>query len=174
MVCVEVGDIVKRIIIVFIITIIILALGCIVYDINDDVDFHTSKTREESEYCKEILDEVIRCLDEDDVETLYSLFSEDDKSKYNLERQIEEAMEVYDGKSVSCDEFSCGRGSIKVYYGYYSLKTVSVKYRKVETDSGKEYYIHVVICLVNDAKPENIGVRRIHIMDENNIETVIS
>ena len=114
MVCVEVGDIVKRIIIVFIITIIILAVGCIVYDINDDVDFHTSKTREESEYCKEILDEVIRCLDEDDVETLYSLFSEDDKSEYNLERQIEDAMEVYDGKSVSCDVYSYGRGSIKV------------------------------------------------------------
>ena len=163
----------KMIIVVATVLLFVSCCICIFLMCTAEYDPHTSD-RGDEKYCKEILDEVIRCLDEDDVETLYSLFSEDDKSEHTLERQIKKAMEAYDGKSVSCDEFSCGQGSIKVYYGYYSLKTVSVKYRKIETDLDEEYYIHVVICLVNDENPECIGVRRIYIKDKNNIETVIS
>ena len=154
-----------------VITLIFLS-GCSFTDSKEDVDFHTSKRREESEYCKEILDEVIRCLDEDDEETLYSLFSEDDKSEHTLERQIKKAMEAYDGKSVSCDVYSYGRGSYKVYYGYYSFKTASVKYRKVETDSGKEYYIHVLICLVDDENPKSVGMQGIEIKDADSLDMI--
>ena len=162
----------KMIIVVATVLLFVSCCICIFLMCTAEYDPHTSD-RGDEKYCKEILDEVIRCLDEDDVETLYSLFSEDNKSKHTLEREIKKAMEAYDGKSVSCDVYSYGKGSYKVYYGYYSVKGASVKYRKVKTDSGKEYYIHVVICLVHDEQPEYIGVNMIHIKDENNIETVI-
>ena len=141
--------------------------GCSFTDSKEDVDFHTSKTREESEYCKEILDEVIRCLDEDDTETLYNLFSEYAKSKHTLEREIKKAMEAYDGKSVSCDEYAYGRGSYSVYYGYYSFKIGESEYGNVSMDTGEEYKLIVEICLVNDDEPEYMGLSRIRIKDAN-------
>ena len=52
------------------------------------------------------------------------------------------------------------------------MKTVSVKYRKVETDSGKEYYIHVLICLVDDEKPESVGMYKIEIKDADSLDMI--
>ena len=168
--------IMKKISVLNLIFLIIILVGCNpdVSKEGGEVDFHTSKTREESEYCKEILDEVIRCLDEDDADTLKSLFSEYIDSKCDLERQIDKAMEAYDGESVSYAEYGCERGSRNVHNGYYSLKYASVAYRDVIMDSGAEYYIHVVICLVDDENPENLGVTRIEISDANYISTEIA
>ena len=164
-------DKVKRIISVFMIISLIFVSGCIFQDSNEEIDFHTSKTREESEYCKVILDEVIRCLDEED-DALQSLFSENNNSKYNLERQIEKAMEAYDGKSVSCDVYAYERDRYNVHNGYFSLKCAYVEYRKVTMDSGEEYLITVFFCLVNDENPERIGMDGIEILDADSLDTI--
>ena len=165
----------KNIISITMIVLMIFLTGCMFADKNEpeEVDFHTSKRSEESDYCKEILDEVIRCLDEGDRDALIELFSESIKEEYNLAKQIRETLEEYDGKSIAYDVYAYERGSFHVMNGYYVMKYGEVEYRKVIMDSGEEYYIRVFVCLVHDENPQHIGVVRIEIRDANDIGIVI-
>lgn len=83
-------------------------------DNTGEIDFHTSNIEEESQYCKLILDEVIRCLDEDDTEGLKLMFSEYSATTYDLDMDITEAFTAYEGESVLLDVFSYDRDSYHV------------------------------------------------------------
>ncbi len=132
-----------------------------------DWEYDPHKSRGDSNYGKTIIDEVIRCFDEDDVDALVDMFSDEQKNKYNLERQIKKAMEVYNGKSVSCDVYSYETISSHVYYGYYSFKHSELEYRSVLMDSGEEYHISVCVTLVDDDEPSSLGLTDIIIRDAN-------
>lgn len=57
-------------------------------------------------FAEETMMTVLKCFDEKDTETLKSLFSESVVSAYDLDKQIEEAMNYYEGRSTSHDDVS--------------------------------------------------------------------
>ena len=138
----------------------------------DTYDPHTSTRIEDSEYCRVILQEVIRCLDENDVEDLKSMFSESVKGEWDLETDIVNAMKVYEGTSVSYD-FSHSGGSVHVENGYYYHKGERSRTRNLITDAGKEYYIDIIIILADD-ESKNEGICAIGIKDPNDDNKVIA
>ncbi len=143
--------------------------ACNLDDFAGDWEYDPHTSSYDLDYCKTIIDEVIRCFDEEDVDALEDMFSEYKKNKYNLERQIKKAMEVYNGKSVSCDEYSFSITGANVYYGYYSSKCGEAEYSNVVMDSGEEYCIIVGIYLVEDDDPSKVGLTHIVIKDANYI-----
>ena len=159
----------KKILAIICIISISFLTACNLDDFAGDWEYDPHKSRGDSDYGKTIIDEVIRCFDEDDVDALVDMFSDEQKNKYNLERQIKKAMEVYNGKSVSCDEYSFCVTGANVYYGYYSSKCGEAEYSSVVMDSGEEYCIIVGIYLVEDDDPSKVGLTHIVIKDANYI-----
>lgn len=156
------------------VTYIILAIifmfgftGCDISDIGETTEFDPHTPGGQDEYCQPILDEVIRCLDENDAETLKSMFSEYIAKNCDLDEQIKNAMDVYDGKSISCDGYTCEYSSYHIYYGYYKEYTSRMEYESVITDSGQDYNIVVRYCIVYDEHPECVGLKGIDIRDNN-------
>lgn len=165
----------KKILVLNLIFLLVMLTGCNFNnsDETDELDLHTSERKEESEYCREILDEVIRCLDEDDSEALKEMFSEHCKSKCDLDSDIEEAFDFYQGKLVSLEEYTYGRASCSVEYGYFSYKSGEPEYMKVTTTENEEYKIRVDVVLVDDNDTSNIGVRCINIINKKSSEMFV-
>ena len=141
--------------------------GCNVTDVGDTTEFDPHTTWNYSDYCKPMLDEVIRCLDEGDSETLKSMFSEYVTENYDLDEEIRNAMDIYDKKSVYCNNFVYGNNGYSIKDGYFSERNIVVRYDEVSMDSGEEYNIVVRICLVDDEYPNMIGVTGVEIRDNN-------
>ena len=58
-------------------------------------------------FAVETMQKIITAFDNEDSETLEKLFSEVAKQNYDIEKQIEEAMEYYKGKSLNpCEDVS--------------------------------------------------------------------
>ena len=136
-------------------------------------DPHTSTLSQDEDYCRVIVEEVIRCLDEEDSEGLKSMFSDYALELSDIDTQIDEAMEMYDGKSIECVEYVYSGGSVSVDKGYYYHKGARGKMRSVITDTNNEYYIEVVVVLAESKEPEKEGVQLIIIKnskDKSSIE----
>ena len=158
----------KKLTYIIIAIIFLFALpGCSVTDIGETTEFDPHTTWDYSDYCKPMLDEVIKCLDEKDTETLKNMFSEYVTENYDLDEEIKNAMDAYNGKMVSCEKFFCDNGGYSIQDGYFSYRCCSVEYECVSMDSGEEYNIVVKICFVDDEYPERIGVTGIDIRDNN-------
>ncbi|MBQ8412429.1 MAG: DUF5104 domain-containing protein [Lachnospiraceae bacterium] len=132
----------------------------------DTYDPHKSNSLQDEEYCKGIMTEVIRCLDEEDSEGLKEMFSEYSMELSDLDSQIEETMKIYDGVSENYEEFVYSLGSYNVEYGYYYSKDATIETRTLYTDTGREYYIEIGIRLVA-GKPSKEGIMYIRIEDLN-------
>ena len=133
----------------------------------DTYDPHESSLDQDIEYTKSVCADVIRCFDEGDAESLKQLFSEYSIEISDLDADIEYAMEIYDGRSISYD-YSHRRGSTDVSNGYYYYKSSVGYIENLVTDSNREYYIQVKVVLVSDDEPEKVGIKTIEIMDPNN------
>ncbi len=157
----------KKILAIICIISISFLTACNLDDFAGDWEYDPHKSRGDSDYGKTIIDEVIRCFDEDDVDALVDMFSDNDKKDSRLKNEIKKAMEVYNGKSLSCESYTYETISSHAYYGYYSFKQSELEYKNVYMDTGDEYRLIVEICLVDDDEPDNIGLSRIRIEDAN-------
>ncbi len=112
--------------------------------------------------------DVLYCFDNDDVESLKKLFCAATLSTTdNLDTQIEEAFDFYEGKCVSYG-FINSPSQKSVRNG----KTVSLKNNPlisyIKTDSGKEYAIKVYMYCINVNYPEKVGISKISVYTYNN------
>ena len=130
-------------------------------------DPHESNSLQDEEYCKEIMTEVIRCLDEEDAEGLKSLFSDYSIANSNLDAEIDEAMKIYEGKSISFDKFWYNEGGYHVNNGYFYSKGARIEIENLFTDEGREYYIEFTVQLVQDDDPTKEGLIMLWIREPN-------
>ena len=118
-------------------------------------------------YAEEIMLNVLKCFDEKDKEALKNMFSKKAQSAYNFEKEIDEAMDLYDGKSVSHDEIYCGAQGAHFNRNHYEYKSVLIKTENIVIDTGKTYpKIELTYVLVSDENPSEIGLRSIFFSDE--------
>ena len=89
----------KCVLVVLILFLIISVSGCV-------PSGYVSEDLESYKQAREIL----RCLDEEDVEGLKSMFCERVASTHDLDEEITAAMEFYQGKSTSFPDLSIGGG----------------------------------------------------------------
>ena len=115
--------------------------------------------------------EILRCLDEDDAEGLKSLFCEKVASSHDLDKEIAEAMDFYEGKSVSFGNIVVGGGDsmrdgefVDIHLGY--------SIREIETDADTMYEIVTHSYLVYKKDPTCIGMTYLAIYNTETKENI--
>ncbi len=119
----------------------------------------------ESQIGYELALEVLRCLDEEDTESLKSLFCEEIQNTHNLDEEIKEAMEYYDGKTVEYSNIQIGGGDSMRDGKIVKLGVVPVV-RNIETDAQRKYKIAIHSYLIYEEKQNLVGITYINIIDE--------
>lgn len=130
------------------------------------IDFDTDS------FAQETMLEVLRCFDEEDTETLKSLFSEELSTTSNIDKQIEEAMDYYEGKSVSHDEVYKEEGSAAFQDHHYTYRSVWFGMNEIVTDKNKTYRIEVRYIVVND-DDSRIGLYKIFFKDDRGVSVLV-
>jgi len=143
----------KKILTIVILMIILITLsGCLSIDLQSD----TKIGREQAE-------EILRCFDEEDIEGLKSMFCKKISDTYNLDRQIKEAMDFFDGKTISHDDVLVGGGD-SVRDGKVVDKHISYMILNIQSSTEKKYKIDTHSYLVYDDE-DYIGMTHIKIFD---------
>ena len=136
-------------------------------------DPHTSSYIEDKKYNETVILEVVRCLDENDVDGMKSLFCEEMHLYGDLQNQIEYAMDIYAGQSISYKNMASETISYTRMDGFYNIKIDSIEIRSLTTDEGEEYFIDVTNVLVNDDNPMREGIIKIQIRNPNDLNEII-
>ena len=125
---------------------------------------------------KAIAEKILECLDEDNVEELKGMFCERAiEETDNIDRQIERAMEFFEGKTESYDiDSSIGRAEERYYEeGKVVMLRTSGGINDIITDQDKKYSITFYNYLVFDEEPTREGLSEITIYSEKGYSRVI-
>ncbi len=114
----------------------------------------------------EMAKSVLKCFDNDDVEQLKNLFCDRFISD-NLEIQIKEAFEFYEGKSEEIGPITTASQK-SVRNGVVVKETATPRIPIYNTDEGKEYVISIRTFVENKDNPDLIGINKINIYVRNN------
>lgn len=143
----------KKYNLIFLIIVCILFSGCFFSEYNGPSATKTAKI-------------VLECFDNDDVEQLKNLFC-DRFITDNLETEIEDAFEFYEGKSEEIGPITTASQK-SVRNGVVVKETATPRIPIYNTDEGKEYVISVRMFTENKDNPDLIGVNKINIYVRNN------
>lgn len=121
----------------------------------------------ESDLLESTANEVIRCFDEDDIGALKLLFCQNTLNEAeDIEMQIENAFECYDGKSESYDFHYLGFDSCCVD-GKWIDNHSAIKIKYIKTSSEKMYWITYTEYIIYDNDSGRIGIIGMSLRDEN-------
>ena len=143
----------KCVLVVLILFLIISVSGCV-------PSGYVSEDLESYKQAREIL----RCLDEEDVEGLKNLFCEKVASTHDLDKEIAEAMEFYQGKHESYSNILEGGGS-SIRDGEYLDYHLGYWITDIETDKKKVYDIDTHSYLIYKEDTDFVGITYITIID---------
>lgn len=113
---------------------------------------------------------ILKCIQENDADTLKSLFTPDIQQKPELDEQIYSFLNFIDGEIVLYDQHG-GRSRRHVKYGETIYEEVYSIINNIRTDTGKNYRITHNAIFINKNNPDNLGVYYLEIRDEDLIES---
>lgn len=114
---------------------------------------------------------ILKCIQENDADTLKSLFTPDIQQKPELDEQIYSFLNFIDGEIVSYSEPFGERGGGEYRYGETVYQKVDGSIRNIQTDTGKNYRINHSAIFINKNNPDNLGVYYMRIQDVDLIES---
>ncbi len=148
-------------VIIFLLTIMILLAGC------DSSDNPFSQAKYAEKQCKTI----VECFDTKDLETIKNMFSSWIQETHNLDKEIQDVFDLYEGKSVHWDYVDYGsEGAIDD--GTWTDKQISPTI-DIETDTGKKYHIVFYDYLVYEKDETRLGIQYISIYDTGNNNDIV-
>lgn len=151
---------------------VFLLSGCnLVKKAGDLYDYlTTSHESEEHKECVALCEEVIRCLDEDDKDTLKMMFSPYVRESENFDERFNELFEVYNGKHVSHSYIALPSESGSREYGEWIYKDLGYRVYDIVCDNGNKYTLHFNDCTAYP-KQDHIGLHIIAIMNTSTEES---
>ena len=120
-------------------------------------------------YVENMSQEIVRCFDEKDAESLKELFSYNIQDEYDLDSQIESAFDLYNGKSQSyyvTDKSWAGGISDGIFYD----KHFTPKIKDIVTDEGMTYSIVYLTYYIYEEDERRIGITALGLMSDNQTE----
>ena len=114
---------------------------------------------------------ILKCIQENDADTLKSLFTPDIQKKPELDKQINSFLNFIDGEIVSYSEPFGERGGGEVRDGETVYQELYGSISNIQTDTGKNYRITHNAIFINKNNPDNLGVYYLEIRDEDLIES---
>ncbi len=147
--------------IIFLFATMILLIGC------NTSDNPFSQARYAEKQCKTI----VECFDTKDLETIKNMFSSWIQETHNLDKEIQDVFDLYEGKSVHWDYVDYGsEGAIDD--GKWTEKRISPTI-DIETDAGKKYHIVFYDYLVYEKDEARLGIQYIIIYDTSNNNDIV-
>ncbi len=126
----------------------------------------SSETKTQEEIGVELCNEVIRCFDEDDVYGLKELFCAAIQNNNNLDYEIKNAFDFFEGSIESYDGFSIGSGE-SVDDGVLMDSHIVPVINNIETDSGNIYKITFLSYIVLEKNEQYEGINYLIVRDYN-------
>ena len=131
------------------------------------------ETFEESDqnnlYVENMSQEIIRCFDEKDAESLKELFSSDIQDEYDLDFQIESAFNLYNGKSQSYYVTEKNWDGV-IKDGIFYDKHFTPKIKDIVTDEGMTYSIYYLTYYIYEGDEDRIGITALGLMSGSQTE----
>lgn len=121
----------------------------------------------EPSYIKVQSDEIIRCFDEKDAEGLKALFCQNSIDYYDIDSEIQNAFDLYEGQSVSYKMNSKGGWSGGMQEGIWYDKHYTPEIRNIKTNCGKEYTIGFCTYEIYESDAGKVGICVIALRDDN-------
>ena len=110
---------------------------------------------------KIMFDKIIKALDNKDHKTLKNLFSTRVLEKTpNIDKEIDDLFELYQGKFVSNSSFDSGAGTGEKRYGKWIYLNIGPHIKELKTDKAI-YEMTFNSVPVHDEYPDDIGLSRI-------------
>ncbi len=121
-------------------------------------------------FAKSTITTVLKCLNENDHASLKNLFSEAVTLQYDIDKQIEEAMDFYEGVSTYHNKIENEIFSTQFRVDHYSYKSIRTTMDNVITDNGSKYDIEMIYVLVDEEDDAQIGISQLFIWNSDNPE----
>lgn len=111
--------------------------------------------------------EIIRCFDEEDSEGLKKLFCEHTRNSSDIDKEIEEAFTLYDGKSESF-EFAYNGGVAGSWRDGKAIdEHIEPEIQDISTELGNIYRVYYHEYLTYEKDENCVGITHMIIFDEN-------
>lgn len=120
-------------------------------------------------YVKNMSQEIVRCFDEKDAESLKELFSSDIQDEYDLDSQIEYAFSLYNGKSQSY-YVTEKRWEGTIIDGTFYDKYFTPRIKNIVTDEGMTYSIYYLTYYIYEGDEGRIGITALGLMSDSQTE----
>ena len=147
--------------IIFLFATMILLIGC------NTSDNPFSQARYAEKQCKTI----VECFDTKDLETIKNMFSSWIQETHNLDKEIQDVFDLYEGKSVHWDYIDYGsEGAIDD--GKWTKKRISPTI-DIEKEKKKKYHIVFYDYLVYEKDEARLGIQYIIIYDTSNNNDIV-
>lgn len=124
-----------------------------------------SSCNAEPSYIKVQSDEIIRCFDEKDAEGLKALFCQNSIDYYDIDSEIQNAFDLYEGQSVS-HTLNLYGWSGGMQEGIWYDKHYTPEIRNIKTNCGKEYTIGFCSYEIYESDAGRVGIGVIGLQDE--------
>ena len=152
----------KYLIIILICLIGISSSGCAVTQVFEN-------RAENQKHAEEVSKELIRYINERDVDGIEQMFNQYSRNEKKLRKDIEDFLDYIDGEIEDYDFNYRGEISSSIRDGKWTKQETQTKLENIITDTGKKYYqitfSEYVIC-TEDKDKEGISILTLH--DENN------
>ncbi len=136
--------------------------------------FGCSNNRINAEHeTKKMAEQIIECLNNNNSKELKSMFSKYSTDSYDLDNQIKELFDFFDGEIVSYDDFDSGTGQETISKGKTTLLTISPIIKNVVTDTGKVFEIRFFAYLACEDDENEVGISSIIISSSDGDECIV-
>ncbi|SCP97353.1 DUF5104 domain-containing protein [Anaerobium acetethylicum] len=118
-------------------------------------------------------DEIVQYLSEDDTEGLKSMFCNMTRSSSEFDKQIQVAMDYFEGKVIEHDPFTLKNDGSSVENGKITRLYSSPHLTGIVTDVGKTYEIKFYSYIINTDDEDKVGISKLTIKTDNGNECII-
>ena len=132
-----------------------------------------SAPQKNSSSLKHISDEIVRCFDEKDAEGLKSMFCQNSIDYYDIDSEIQNAFDLYEGESVSYKIYSNGGWSGGYDNGICVDKHSTPEIKYIKTNCGKKYTIGFCTYEIYESDAGRVGIGVIGLQDEEGNEIAV-
>ena len=124
---------------------------------------------EDDVYIEKMSKEIVRCFDEKDIDVLKSLFCQNTQDNYNLDKEIQNAFDLYEGKSKSyiVTEKSWAGGKDN---GEWTDKHFTPQIENIKTDKKEKYCIGYLVYSVYSSDQGRVGICALGLRNSNGEE----
>ncbi len=133
----------------------------------------TSNNIDEDDAAEVLVNQVFECLNNEDIEALKELFSNNISAAHDLDEEIADLYKFFDGKIVSYDEFDSGSSRENIRSGKQTLLVISPWIENVSTDCNKTYEVRVCAYIVCEEDKDEVGIAGLKIIAEDETECLV-